>query len=131
MTSKINNSLEKIQEGQGSKFDSGVASLERMHTEMVKANMFSGEFSLRGMQSWFASLKNLERELFPYLDAESLTAIGKKRLSKLPSSSKLLHFYFNKLDAYDKELRLVHASKGFGLNNNTGDIGSALEEDMF
>jgi len=126
-----NESLNKIQEGQGSKFDSGVASLERMHSEMIKANFNSSDYTLQGMRGWFSALKSLERELYPYLSKEDKSELDKVRMKTLPAHSKLLQTYFSKLDSYDKILRTLHATKGFGLNNNSGDIGSALEEDMF
>ena len=126
-----NESLSKIQEGQGSKFDSGVASLERMHSEMMKANFHSADYSIQGLRSWLASLKSLERELYPYLSKDDREELEKTRVKNQPNSKTHIGNFFTKLDKYDKTLRVLHASKGFGLNNNSSDIGSALEEDMF
>lgn len=128
---KINNSLEKIQSGEGSKFDSGVASLERMHTSMVQANISSSIYSIQGLRSWFSALRSLERELYAYLSDDDKKLLKEKRVSSIPNNSNLIPILFNKLDSYDKTLRYLHTAKGFGLNNNSGDLGSALEEDMY
>jgi len=67
------------------------------------------------MKGWWGALRSLERELWPYVGPEEGKSIDEVRVKSVKEDDRLFKFYFDKLDAYERVLRAIHASKGFGI----------------
>jgi len=123
--------LDKLQEGSGSQFNSSLATLMRMHQEMLEANYHSGFFTIQGAINWHAALRSLERELFPYMNEEEALLVDKSRVVNIRKDNRMVAYYFERLDKYERVLRSIHASKGFGITaKERMDPGMALEMNM-
>jgi len=113
----------------GSEFNSAFACLARMHQEMLEANYWSGSRTVHGMVNWLGALLALDRELYPYLNVEEAEAVDKVRIMQIKKDSKLVDYYFSKLDKYERVLRFYHARKGFGMKAKQ-DVATILEREM-
>ena len=122
--------LDILRSGEGSQFNSSMASLMRMHQEMMEANHYSGYKNLHGLLMWQNALRSFERELSAYMTKEEQETVDKVRVVNIPNKRSLIGFYYEKLDKYERELRSIHSTKGFGIKAGEGDPGRALERDM-
>jgi len=122
--------LDTLRSNEGSQFNSSMASLMRMHNSMMDCNFYSGSRNYQGLVNWLNALRSFERELSPYMTEEETKVVSKARVKSITRKDKLLNYYYERLDVYERELRFVHSKKGFGIKAGEGDPGRALERDM-
>lgn len=108
----MNSDLERIRGGEGAKFNSSLADLERMHNLLIAANHASvqGDFVV-----WLGSLQALDREISPYLSDKENEVLNEKRVTSIPSSIQASSVIKNKLNDYERELRKFRSVKKLGI----------------
>lgn len=124
-------SLEILQAGDGSEFDKSFAALERMHSALLVANNASFSHSLQGCQMWLDALRVLDREMTAAYNTDDETELNKCRIKQIPTGKgmdRLIGGIRNKLDAYERRLRIIHTAKGFNIKAKL-DGASAAERD--
>lgn len=119
---------EMLQQGVDSKFDTTLASLMRMHQELEEANYYSGFNTIQSLQLWLSALTALDRELSPYISLAEEKLLLPVRVRLLPEdlpNKKFINDYFRKnLDSYERTLRLLHATHGFGMKADIDSMTS-------
>lgn len=108
----MSNDIERLQGGEGSKFNSSLADLERLHNLLLIANRASINGSLK---EWLGALKALDRELSPYLSQEEMEDVKKKRISSVPNDTRAYGVAYDKLEAYENLLRRYRSLKKLGI----------------
>lgn len=106
------NDLERLQGGDGSKFNSSIADLERMHNLLLAANRASIYGNVR---EWLGALKALDRELSPYLNEQEREEIKKVRLGSVPYDERARGAVSDRLERYENELRRFRSKKKLGI----------------
>jgi len=104
--------LERIKGGEGAKFNSSLADLERIHNLLMTANEASINNNLNG---WLGSLRALDRELCPYMSDEEAKEIDKVRVKTLPIDRRAHGLIIDRLDRYENELRRLRGKKKLGI----------------
>ena len=120
---KIDSDLIRIQGGEGSKFNSALADLERIHLLLVDCNRASriGELRL-----WLYSLHSLERELCVYLNEDENKELNDVRVDDIPPDRKYWGNFQRKLDDYERKLRHYRAKKKLGIVAQDDATNAAL-----
>ena len=111
----------RIQSGEGSKFNSALADLERIHQllQMAHAACIRGD-----MVTWCRSLNCLYRELRPYLNDAERDDIEEERITSVPPRAVGRAGAEAKLDSFEQKLRYYRAKKKLGIVADE-DAGSA------
>ena len=125
------NDLERFGDGAASEWNTSLATLMRMHQEMVEANFHSGYRTVESITGWQAALSSLDRELSPYIMKDEEEALDKVRVRSVTKNKALVNVYFNKLDRYERSLRKIHTKRGFGIKASDNNPGSAMEDTMY
>lgn len=106
------NDLERLRSGDGSKFNSSLADLERIHNLLVTAN----EASINGnLRAWLGALRALDREISVYLSDKELTELKAVRVLTIPGDYRATRIVGEKLDAYEQMLRTFRSKKKLGI----------------
>lgn len=104
--------LERIKSGEGAKFNSSLADLERIHNLLMAAN----EASINGnLPAWLGALRSLDRELTVYASEAELTELKKARVVGIPKDKRAREIVSQKLNEYETELRLLRSKKKLGI----------------
>ncbi len=117
----------------GSVFDMSIATLIRMNTELIKANIFSGMETSEGLKGWFQSLLTLDREVSPFLLDKEEVELAKLRnragsIPRLTSNRSLgydYHILAKILDTYERFLRKFMAKKDLYMRKRE-DVGTSI-----
>lgn len=104
--------LSRIQGGEGAKFNSSLADLERIHLLLVEANLASkaGRYGV-----WFGALDALDREISTYLNDEEEHDLNKKRVSGVVNQQGAQSIMRNKLNGWERKLRHFRSKKKLGI----------------
>jgi len=104
--------LERIKGGEGAKFNSSLADLERIHHLLMAAN----EASINGnLNAWLGALRSLDRELTVYASPEELTELKKARVFAIPKDRRATSLVSERLNDYETELRMLRSKKKLGI----------------
>lgn len=106
------NDLERIKSGDGAKFNSSLADLERIHNLLVAANEASINNNLFG---WVGALRALDRELCPYINDLEEEALKSKRVKSVPHDRRAFGLIVDRLNEYESELRKLRGKKKLGI----------------
>lgn len=106
------NDLSRIQGGEGAKFNSSLADLERIHTLLMSANQSSiiGDF-----YTWLGSLQAIDREISTYLSEKEDKELDTKRVREITTNKGARTIVVRKLTAYERELRMLRSKKKLGI----------------
>ena len=104
--------ITRLQSGEGSKFNSSIADLERIHNLLMTANEAS---ITNNTFLWLGSLQALDREISPYLNPVEEQDLVKVRVGALPKDSRANHLINNKLNTYERLLRYYRSKKKLGI----------------
>lgn len=115
--------LSRIQAGEGSKFNSALAELERQHNLLMMANRASAEGNLF---LWCRLLNALYREIAPYLSEKELVELRAARVSSVPSDKKAGAAAVGRLDAFEMMIRSYRARKKLALTADENASNAAL-----
>ena len=104
--------LSRIQAGEGAKFNSALADLERIHNLLVAAN----EASIRqDYQMWLGALMAIDREISPYLSKEEEETLSHVRVTSLPPDQRAINVMAGRLNTYERQLRYFRSKKKLGI----------------
>jgi len=119
----MNDDLKRIQDGDGSKFNSAIADLMRIHQLLVDCNnaAISGN-----IQWWFRTLRALDREIRVYLSPKEIEALQKVEVRSIPPNERFWVTITSKLEAYESTLRHYRACKKLGIVANEDASTAAL-----
>lgn len=106
------NDLERLRSGDGAKFNSSLADLERIHNLLVASNEASINNDFRG---WLGALRALDREIGVYLSDEELKELKPLRVLSIPVDRRANSLVIEKLDAYEQKLRTFRSKKKLGI----------------
>lgn len=104
--------LSRLQAGEGAKFNSALADLERIHNLLVIANEASIK---REFNVWLGSLQAIDREISPYLSEEEHRELDRVRVSGVPSDNRALGLVNGRLNTYERRLRYFRSKKKLGI----------------
>jgi len=104
--------LNRLQAGDGSKFNSSIADLERIHLLLVSSNQASISHSY---PLWIGSLRALDREISPYLNREEEEDLTKYRVTGIPTDKRASVMICKRLDDYERRLRYYRSKKKLGI----------------
>jgi len=104
--------VQRIQTGEGAKFNSSLADLERIHLLLVMANEHSIQGELNG---WIGALHAIDREISPYLNKEEEGELNPLRVNNITSDPRANSLIKNKLDTYERKLRFFRSKKKLGI----------------
>lgn len=108
----MSNDLVRIQSGDGSKFNSSLADLERMHNLLVLANEAS---ITNNMTLWLNTLHALDREISPYLNEKENAELDELRLYDIFADRTAQPIMKRRLSRYERELRMFRSKKKLGI----------------
>ena len=128
----MKSNLARFQSGEQSEFNNSFATLETMRNLMNTANDAKFMKNLNGADIWLTALNGLDNELHAYMSEEEKKEIKKYQNILIPKNKRhekaLYDNIKTKLNEYERKLREIHTSKGFGIIAKA-DAGSALEMD--
>jgi len=104
------NEAERLQSGEGSKFNSALADLQRIDLILQRCNNAS---TMHDYHLWCSSLNALYRELSPYMNDKEQEAANKLRIVSLPREHN--NFFHKRLDDFEFYLRKIRAIKKLGI----------------
>lgn len=104
--------LDRIRSGEGAKFNSSIADLERIHNLLVICNNSSiaGNINL-----WLGALQALDNELLTYLNDEEEETLQRVRIDSLPERMTNNTLIRKRLRAYERLLRQYRSKKKLGI----------------
>lgn len=108
----MSDDLFRIQSGDGSKFNSSLADLERMHNLLVLANQAC---IVGDLMTWLNSLQTLDREISPYLNEKEDEELESVRVYGFPTDVKASSIAKRKLGVYERKLRFYRSKKKLGI----------------
>mgnify|MGYP000414237825 CR=1 FL=1 len=104
--------LERIQGGEGAKFNSSIADLERIHNLLMVAN----EASINNnVITWWGALRAFDREITTYLNEDEKKQLDQARVKGIPKDFHAQDLVRSKLNDYENELRLLRSKKKLGI----------------
>jgi len=104
--------LDRIKGGEGAKFNSSLADLERIHNLLMAAN----EASINGnVRMWWGALRALDREISVYANEDEMAELEQLRITELPKDVRAFGFVVEKLNLYENELRKMRSKKKLGI----------------
>lgn len=104
--------LDRLRGGEGSKFNSAIADLERMHNLLLECNLYSR----RGDDNnWCRALNALYREIATYLNPSEMTELQQYRVQAVPNDPKAKNLVRAKLDNFELKIREFRAKKKLGI----------------
>lgn len=100
-------------EDTGAGFDMGIATLMRIHVELMKANTYSTQNNIEGINGWFSALKVLDREISPFLKVkeEAELKVTRDKANEIPNIMRNyarqadFTLLSKRLDDYERKLR--------------------------
>lgn len=104
--------LERIKGGEGAKFNSSLADLERIHNLLMAANEASMSNNLF---AWLGALRALDRELCPYISDDEEEGLKTVRVKTVPTDRRAHRLIIDRLDGYESELRKLRGKKKLGI----------------
>ena len=104
--------LSRIQSGEGSKFNSSLSDLERIHLLLVEANHHS---MCNDYVRWFGALDALDREISTYLNEEEDNELNKDRMSGIVTANGAQGIMRKKLRLWERKLRYFRSKKKLGI----------------
>lgn len=116
-----NNDLDRLQSGEGAKFNSALSDLERIHNLLVGCNQARISEDLR---LWHRCLQALEGELIAYFNEADFERMEQVRVQNIVLQNNARHFIMQKLHNYEIALRVIRAKKKLGIVADD-DINSA------
>ena len=120
--------IQRMRDGDASKYNSSLDILRRINLLWDQANRArQSDYGNGAMEFWVKTLHALDSELCSFLNEEEEKTLDVMRVrvpgDKLPNYVKML--LHPKIDRYERQLRMLFHSKGFGLRAGE-DVGSAI-----
>lgn len=126
----MKNDINRIQDGETTKYNSSLDILKRINTLWQEANTSRRLPPIEGTNLWVETLNCLESELSPFLNDAEEKEVASVRVSPMQPNldrkflSAALIFRRNDCEKYEKVLRRLFHSKGMGLraDESLGDV---------
>lgn len=115
--------VERIRGGEGSKFNSSLSDLERIHNIIMLCNQAS---TIRNYPLWLNACNAFYREIVPYLSEDERRALDTVRVVHIPARGGADAVVYHKLDAFEQELRFFRAKKKLGIVADDSPGSAAL-----
>lgn len=104
--------VSRLQAGEGAKFNSALADLERIHNLLVAANEAS---IMKNYAVWLGALQALDREISPYLSTDENKELEGVRVYGVVTDNRAVSLVSKRLNAYERLLRYFRSKKKLGI----------------